>query len=197
MREAQGDIKLVGAFNNGEKWAYKKVYFRYYNSLCFFVCKLGLQKGNAEEVVQDVFVRIWKRENHFESLNAIGKFLYVSCRNGAFNFLKKEKSYQARKDDFSRLQDDSIEQPITHQIIYSETISRISWAIEKLPPQCGKVISLLFIEEMTPKEIADHLKISRNTVYNQKMRGIQLLKDILSEEDVLFLMLVAGFWSSL
>ncbi len=188
IAEAKGDDQIYLGFIAGNRNAYQQLFGRYYRPLCLFLSKMGLDSFLVEEIVQDIFLKVWDRRTDFPNLPTIRSFLFISCKNAALNAFDKEKRLKSKAAKFVDDQD-WVELPITQQIIYSETIQAIHQAIEKLPTQCRKVMQLLFIDGLSTQEVAEEMAITTSTVYNQKQRGIALLKDILSMEQLWLLLL--------
>ncbi|HLT88253.1 MAG TPA: sigma-70 family RNA polymerase sigma factor [Sphingobacterium sp.] len=183
------EVKLLTDFKEGDRKAYQIIFARFYRPLCLFTYKMGLEYETVEEIVQDVFLKLWDKRADFDYLYAIQSFLFISCKNGALNSIDRAKRLQKKLDVFSSEQD-WIDLPITQQIIYAETVKTIHEAIQRLPPQCRHVMQLLFIEGLPPHEVAQQLSITTSTVYNQKRRGISLLKNVLNPEQLFLLLLI-------
>lgn len=187
------NTQLLKHFQAGEQHAFKRVFDMYYQPLCLFIVKMGLDKAQAEEIAHDVFMKLWERPADFDTLEGIRGFLYVSCKNAALNLIDKYKRLQVKQDKFLAEQE-WVDTPVYQQMIYVETLHAIHQAIAKLPDRCGQIMQLLFVEGDSPQEVAEKLEISRATVYNQKMRGIALLKDLLDPEQIFMLLfLFTGF----
>lgn len=180
-------------FQQGKRKAYQQLFGFFYHPLCMYLSKMDLDSFLVEEIVQDSFLKLWDRRTDFPNLATARSFLFITSKHAALNALDKLKRQQSKADRYMQEQD-WVTLPISQQMIYSETIHAIHQAIDKLPTQCRKVMQLLFVEGYTPQEVAKELTISSSTVYNQKQRGIILLKGMLSIEQ--FSLLLVFFGSS-
>lgn len=178
-------------FKAGRPEGLRFLYKTFYGTMCFYLEKMQLESYEVEELVQDVFLKLWERHADFDHLGAIRSFLYTSCRNAALNFIGKEKRQKEQYKVYGS-QLDILEFPITNQMIYLETLREIHEAIYALPEQCSKVMAMLTIEELSPQEVADLLGITTSTVYNQKKRGIELLQSRLSPDQFFCFILVSA-----
>jgi RNA polymerase sigma-70 factor (family 1) len=189
------DYVLLLEFQKGSERAFDKVFKYFHPMLCVFAERILHNQPIGQDIAQDCLIKVWNKRLDFPDFFKLKSFLYTSVRNACFNELEKEKvkiKYQSSLekiepvDDYNPLMD----------MIYSEVISRIFAKVDTLPEQCKKVISLTFIDGKTPKEISAELNITVSTVNSQKMRGLQLLRTKLSEQDFLVLIsfLLPNLW---
>ena len=148
----------------------------------------------AKDVAQEALIKAWERRIDFESLPKLKSFLFTCVRNACFNELEKQKVKQKYEDVMLKL-DLEVELDTLEKIIHSEVVIRILAQVDKLPEQCRMVIRMTFIEGKKPKEIADELGISVSNISSQKLRGLSLLKDRLSDQDFLCAAaILSAFW---
>lgn len=187
-RKLWHDKALIIAFNSGDEEAFSHIFETYYNALCFFTKKITSSTSHAEDIVQDVLYKLWNKRSDFSDPVSVKAFLYISCKNASLNYLAKEKNKDTHQKELLRLYGDS-EEPILKEIIYTESLREISTAMDGLPEQCGAVMKMLFQEGLKPQEVADQLGITVSTVYNQKSKGIYMLKQKLALDSFLLLAL--------
>lgn len=171
--------ELMHRLQLGDIQAFDHVFGKFYNALCFFATRLTSDRFAAEEIVQDIFYKLWNKHADFITLNSIKAFLYISTRNASINFLNKEQRKIKHDVEFGLLEDE-FQEPIINEIIYTEVLREIAIEVDALPEQCAKIIKMIFEDGLQPKEVADKLNITTSTVYNQKMRGLSILKKRLS-----------------
>ena len=182
---------LLTQLKSGDENAFSHIFRLFYPPLCFFCSRLISNNAVAEEIVQDILYKVWEKNEDFNSLLSIKAFLYISTRNASMNYIDKEQR-KLKRETAIYLTSEESEEPVIREIIYAEVINELRTEINNLPEQCGKIIKMLYEEEMKPQEIADELKIKVSTVYNQKMRGIAILKTRLAGAtfDLLMLYLI-------
>lgn len=152
----------------------------HYPGLLHFALGMLQVQEEAEEVVDDCFIRIWKRHSEYTSPGSLKAVLYLSVRNGCIDILRRRK-LQARR--LQGLNGMDTEVPPVHQLmIRTETLSEVYRALDSLPPQCRQVFSLFYLEERSMAEIADMLELSINTVRNHKVRALVLLRGKLGKK---------------
>lgn len=173
------EAELLLRLKSGDQQAFELIFKKFYGALCFFSTRLTSDRAAAEEIVQDILLKLWNKRSDFNQFNELKAFLYISTRNACLNYLDKENRKLRR---FKTLDiKEALEPGIVNEIIYTEVLREISTEISLLPEQCGKIIRMIFEEELKPREIAEKLHITVSTVYNQKMRGLSILKKRLSE----------------
>lgn len=167
------DSQLVFQFKAGNEAAYKALFDRFNKQLLYVAEGIVYDHNLAEDIVQEVFWRLWNRRNHFNEIKSIKAFLYLSVKNACRNHYKHEKvieKYKARQGEL--IEDDLV----LSRIIEAEVMESLYHAIKKLPTGCREVVHLRYFEGMSIQEVAEQLNISVNTVKTQKMRALKSLR---------------------
>lgn len=162
----------------GHTQTFDELFRAYYSPLCYFATNFLESEDDAKDLIEDLFLKLWQRQQAFENHQHAQGFLYRSARNACLNFLKQGQK-TAVKHGILMAEPDAIEEDYLMQMIRSEVWGEIYRAIEKLPLQCHKVITMSFIDGHTNEEIARALDLSVQTVKNHKVRGLRILKDTL------------------
>ncbi len=150
---------------------------RMYTPLCRKVFRILKNQEATEDLVQDVFVRLWEKREEITIQIAIEPYLYRAVANAAFNYLKKDRGW----DEFDAETHDVPEQ--TNSLSRLETLEasqRIQSVIDSLPPACKTVFLLSREDGLSYKEIADTLSISIKTVENQMSKALKILREKLA-----------------
>ena len=147
--------------------AYKELFFAFHAALKRFAFSLLHNKEMAEEVVSDVFIKLWERRKTLTSIDNLRVYLYISTKNTALNYLSQEK----RQANIHGI-DADLDLPTTAQnpeqlMITAEMMRQIRQAIQALPPRCRTVFKLVREDGLPYKEVADILNISIKTIDNQ------------------------------
>ena len=165
---------------------YKYLYDHYYSSLCSFSSRFIKQKIDAEDVVQDVFMKLWKGDSDFNSTKALTSFLYFSVKNASLNAIRNNSKWP--DTDISntnilniRIEDKSIEQILIEEEFYRQ----IYVAINKLSPRRKEII-LLSMDGLSNKDISDKTGVSINTIKTLKQKAYSFLREELEFSVFLF-----------
>jgi len=188
------ETDMVQQLHDGDQYAFDFFYKKFYSALCFFSTRFTANRFVSEEIVQDSLFKLWERHSDFYNLNAIKAFLYITTRNASLDFTLKEQRKSKHNSKIAELNQQEDNDPFLDEVIYVEVLREIALEVAKLPEQCGKIIKMIYEDELKPQEIADKLHITVSTVYNQKMRGLSILKSRLSgkEFDILVACLLAA-----
>lgn len=187
-RNELSDYELFTLLRSKDIAAFDQIFEEFYRPLCFFASRIIQDRFDAQDIVQDIFVKFWQKENIPDAMDAVRAYLYVSVKNACFNHL--EKSSVKIKHQQSLANTDFEEATILNTIIQAEVLRQVFAAVDTLPEQCRKIIRMTFEEGKKAKEIAFELGITVSTVNNQKMRGLNLLKNRLSDEGLALGMLM-------
>lgn len=180
---------IIDQINSKKIEGYKYLYDNFYASLCSFSANFFEHKEDAEDIVQDVFMRLWKGVSIFNSIKALTSFLYLSVKNASLNATRNRAKWS--EFDISnngeianlKLEDKTIEQVLIEEEFYRQ----IYMAINKLSPERRKAV-MLSMEGYTNKEIADKIGVSVNTVKTLKLKAYRFLRDTLEPSALAFLL---------
>lgn len=170
-------------FKQGDEKAFKQVFDHYYPGLLMFITKLTGNREEAEDIALRSFQSLYNRCHAFEAEINIKAFLYICGRNSGLNYIRAKQHEGAVMSKYAeRMTDDTFLEFEFN--IKQGVVAAIHKAIEELPVECQRVFKMLYIEELTPTEIAEILQITVSTVYNQKHRALTFLKGRFSENAI-------------
>lgn len=177
------DGNIVNAFNQGSIKAYNTVYLNTYDELYHYACKLFSGTSiSGNDVLQEIYLNLWeKRKNNFLSMAHLKNYLYAAVRNKYKDYWVHQKYVQ--KYEESVFQD---EEMMFTNMVEAETRLLLKSVSSLLPEECAKTF-LLYMEGWEIKEIASMLHKAPSTVYAQRNRAIEILREKLDKDLILFL----------
>ena len=164
-----------------------KIYQLFFQELIRYVTKMTCDKAAAEDIVQEVFEKIWKKSTRIDERASIDSYLFVAVRNACFTFLKNKRERVDLEDVKQNLK-------VSEEVVEFETpeLNRLWGEIENLPLQCKVVFKLVILEDMKYKDVADSLGISVNTVKTQMKIAYKTLREKLKQEQFSLLLFLFG-----
>jgi len=167
--------------------AYKELYLLMFDSLFHFSFSFVKSKQVAEELVSDVFVKLWQIRSQLNAVDNLKLYLFGITKNFSLSYLAKaSKNLSIQLDDMD-LNETDIESVIEFKnpedlYISKETIKNVMKAIQGLPPQCQIIFSLVKVEGLRYKEVARLLDISVFTVRNQVAIATKKIEEALPQK---------------
>jgi RNA polymerase sigma-70 factor (family 1) len=151
---------------------FERYYKEHYKSFFLIACKYLEDSNLAEEVVNDVFMKIWEDGNNISVEVSLKSYIYRAVINRSINLLQKIKKEQQLQEELPFVFDQSYEMM---KIEENELAIMLYAAIDNLPQQCRKVFELSRFEHLKQQEIADQLGISIKTVKNHITHALKEL----------------------
>jgi RNA polymerase sigma-70 factor (ECF subfamily) len=159
----QTDEIIWGKIRQKDIKAFESYYKEHYKPFYLMACKYLKDSVLAEEVVNDVFMKIWEDGDKITIQISLKSYLYKAVINRSINLLQKIKKEAQQRTDLNFISDEGYE---LKQIEENELKIKLYAAIDQLPEQCKKVFEMSRFEELKQQEIADKLGISIKTVKN-------------------------------
>lgn len=175
---SEQEALLVTRLINKDKRAFELVYNEYFGILIGYAMRFLDTREEAEEIVQEVFVKFWDKCESLAPDSSIKSYLYRSVHNTCLNQIKHERVKDSYKNYVIGYMEDSVTLEIEEQE-HQGLMERIMGEIGKLPPRCQEIFKLSRLEGLKYQEIADHLEISVKTVEVQMGKALKVLREAL------------------
>jgi RNA polymerase sigma-70 factor (family 1) len=147
--------------------AYRRLYDTLHRELFLFSYSIIKSREVAEEIVSDVFIRLWKIRNELPGIENLTVFLYTIAKNLSINHITRNYKYPRVSLDTMEVENISNFDNAEEMFITAELARRIQLAINGLPSQCKIIFQLVREGGLKHKEVAAILNISGITVRNQ------------------------------
>lgn len=175
-------MEFIPKPRSNDEQAFEILFRKYYMRLCGFAYKFISNREESEEIVQEVFLNIWKKRDQLKLDNEIRPYLFKSVQNLCFNFIEHQKVVDSYYSVIELVYKNQAEDFNTYEaVLHNEFQSRVNAAIKTLPEQCRKVFQLSREDGMKYTEIAEQLGISVKTVETQMSRALSKLKTELKD----------------
>lgn len=180
---------LIESLHKGLIPSYEEVYKQYFKALLCYAISLVNDEYLAEEMVQNVFLKIWEKKNQIDIQTSLKAYLYKAVYFECLNFLKHQKVKQQYHAHASYVMKNEHAPSATDQIQHKTLENNFRKALDELPDQCSLVFKLSRFESLRYKDIAERLGISEKTVESHMGKALKLLRLKLAEFISLFLIL--------
>lgn len=180
----------LDSLRQGNKHAYEAIYFEFYDVLYHLALQYLNNKQQAQEMVQDAFLKLWEIRESINSNTNIRNFLYTIIKNNSLNFLRNKQTALKHHDIIQHheleMQYQSLQRIGDELMIADELQAKIEVALDKLPEDVRTVFIMSRFEDLKNAEIADKLGVSIKTVEARMTRALKHLKLELKDYLLLF-----------
>lgn len=171
----------VAKIRNGDRAAFEALFRTYAEPLCDFVEGYVETPEVAEELVQDLFLKIWSQRETWDVQRSVKSYLYTAARNRALDHLKHRRVVDRWEEEQARRHDNAYRPPRPVKDLQHEQLRKeVQQAIEHLTERRRLVFSLSRHHDLTYKEIAAILDLSVRTVETHMREALKSLRDLLS-----------------
>lgn len=177
-KKYQSDQQWVQEIGKGNEAAFKELFFEFYYHLCSAAYSVVGSRTRARDVVQEVYLKLWKRRTDWELHSSLKVYLYRAVRNEALNHVQKEKSHRRLKERFAESLSSDYDSIEPEPEGYDEELIGLIWEIvDKLPERRRFVFFLHRKHGLSYKEIAEVMDIAQKTVENHMGEALKDIRD--------------------
>jgi RNA polymerase sigma-70 factor (ECF subfamily) len=165
----------------GNQRAFEDLYRLFFTRLFNFSMLYVHKKEVAEEIVNDIMMKVWHRREDLNAISNLETYLFVAVRNHSLNYLAQYSPYHVS------IEPDAIQGELINfhdpgrEMEWKEIHFRLNQAIDELPDQCRTVFKLIREEGFRYKQVAEILNISPRTVETQLFRAIKKLDKVIEK----------------
>jgi RNA polymerase sigma-70 factor (family 1) len=173
--------QLQGQIEKSNQRAFEDLYRLFFSRLFNFSMLYVHTKEAAEEIVNDIMIKVWNKRDDISSIENLETYLFVAVRNHSLNYLQKYSHYHIAIEPESGMAEVvNIHNP-EKELEWKEINSKLHMAVEQLPDQCRTVFKLIKEEGFKYKQVAEILGLSPRTIETQLFRAIKKLSAVLKD----------------
>ena len=176
--------KIIPIFNK-EDLVFDSFFESFYPTLVVFAQKYVIDQNIAEDICQDVFLKVYETDKTLQIYDNVKAYLYTLTRNHCLNYIKHAKI----KDKYCS-QEQLKKEPFFKDVLIEQETYRVLYQAIKTLPKKSKIIMELSLSGMTNAEISDELNVSINTIKSSKLKSYQRLRELLKEHRIAILLLL-------
>lgn len=170
------DSDLARRIKYGEKDAYEELFERYAPKIYHFSLSYLKNDADAEELVQDVFLKIWEKREILDGAQNVKAYIFKIAINTIYDFIRR-KNIERAFNDFAQINFNKSSNSTWDTVIFEEMQTTLNELVALMPEQRRRVFYLSKRKGLTNDEIAQKLDLSKRTVENQLYRAISFLKE--------------------
>jgi RNA polymerase sigma-70 factor (ECF subfamily) len=189
MPEKDNDNKLIQNLIKGDSLAFDELFRKYYNKIYSFSYRYLQNKQDAEEVVQEVFITVWKIREKLKEIKNLNSWLFTIT----FNQIRKifrNMAIEKRKLETVAMSSVFEEDSVLTEIEFNDLMSKAGEIIERIPKKQKTVLLLSIRDGLSSSEISSKLKINKRTVENHLSNARAYLKKVFNEEHLIPLVIL-------
>jgi RNA polymerase sigma-70 factor (ECF subfamily) len=174
--EQANDHQAITKLAQGDHEAFRSLFMKYFPKLKFFIAGLVKSEAVAEELAQELFVRLWEKREILTMVQSFNAYLYRTAKNAAINYLNHKYVEQNHVRQHNEYQ----VQP-SDELFQAKEMELLIWlTVEKMPEQRKKIFKMSRTAYLKNEEIAQKLNISKKTVENHLTLALKELRQLLS-----------------
>ena len=160
--------------NRDREEEFEVVFKKHFKNLHAYACNIVRDDVMAEEMVQNVFCRLWEKSDQIELRESVSGYLDRSVYHESLNYLKHLKV----RDAYQTYAVNQMENTnnTSHNLELKELEQRLEVALRELPERCRTIFQMSRFEELKYQEIAEKLELPLKTVENQMGKALRLLR---------------------
>lgn len=185
------DIELLKKLRGGDQLAFAQIYNLYRSKIYLYACNLCKSAETAEEVVQEVFIRIWQKKDQINPELNFDAYIRKITLNHVLNHLKKIARDKVLQEEVLNYMD-AIRHSTDDSLLEKELLKTYDEAIALLPAQKKLIYQMSRNEDMTHEQIAEKLNISKNTVKNHMVVATKFIRSYVSKHGSIVCFLIAS-----
>jgi len=174
------DSEITGRIRQGDIREFETLFRSSYASLVRYAGTLIKDQDTAEEIVQDLFVRLWQEREKINIESSLNGYLFRSVHNRCLHHFEHMKVVERHAQEMAFESELNTEDP-AEALQYKELQAKIAAVIERLPERCGKIFCLNRFEGLKYSEIAEKLSISVKTVEANMGKALKEFRKALAE----------------
>ncbi len=165
----------AGTATGYDDHAFEQLFKAHFKALHSYASVMLYHDSHAEEIVQNMFVRLWEKRDLLDVQISVKAYLYKCVHNDCLNYIKHKK-IKAKYQDHATFTMNNQTENTSDKLVLGELQDRLQVAMNELPEQCRTIFQMSRFEELKYREIAEELGLSIKTVENQMGKALRILR---------------------
>lgn len=191
LNESTSDLELVDKLQKGDVDAFDQIFKKYGDRLFGFVFKYLKSKEETEELVQDVFLKIWSNRKNIKKGFSFKSYLFTIAYHEICAVFRQRQIQVKIKEDLFLNKNEAIN--LGEQLEYKSVLEFVDKLIEQLPEKQKIIFNKSRKQGKTTREIAKEMNLAPGTVDNQISKALKFLRENIPNNSLLFTLFFAIF----
>ena len=166
---------LLASLKKGNRAAFEAIFDLYENRLYYFVFSITKSEYATEEILQEVFIKIWTKKETIDPKRSFESFIFTIAKNLTYNYLRNIANQQSLKEEYWK-NISSLNEETKDSILLAEYEDIVHDILQQIPTQKRSIYILSKQQGKSNKEIADILGITQKTVKNHLWKTLQIIR---------------------
>lgn len=172
--------QVTATLGRTDEKVFEQVFKTHFKALHSYAYTILKDDAIAEEMVQNVFFKLWEKKEQLDIQTSLKAYLYKAVYHESLNYLKHQKVKSVHQA-YAMHSTDHTSNLAEKKLLQGELENKLQMAMNDLPEQCRTIFQLSRFEELKYREIADTLGLSVKTVENQMGKALKILRSKLVE----------------
>jgi len=169
------DSELISLFSDGDESAFTEIYNRHWKQVLYYAVQKTGDMTAAEDIVQDVFVSLWKRKGQLQINSDFKNYLVVSVKYRVLNFLSRERTKRLVEEN-NALNYDILDDSTQQYLDFEELYSLLEDMIAQLPEKTALIYRMSKEQGMSHREIANEMSMTEKAVNASLVRTKRIFR---------------------
>lgn len=175
IKALEDEAEILGRLTDGDELAFTQIYHHYYSSVQSAVIHLLLSPQLAEDVTQEIFLKLWEQRNKLPHIHSFRSYLFIATRNHSLNVLKRAARSKAGLAEIIR-HAETVRNTTEETILGNEYLAFIQRCLADLPPRSREIFRMCREQSQTYDEVAAALGVTRDAVKSRMMHAMKVLR---------------------
>jgi len=194
LKKERSNNDLLKLLKKGDMHAFDAIYDRYCKRMYGFVIRYIKQEEDAEEIVQEVFLKIWESRKKIDTYSSFDSFIFTIAYNITISLLRKRVNEKKYLEHLHLRQQITDAEEIINEIHFKQIKEQLKSSLNQLTPRQREIFLLSREEGFTHEEIAKRLNISPNTVKNHLVTTLSFLRSKIGKSMITGILFVYLFF---
>lgn len=181
MMNTNDHSDLLSLLKSGESKSFDIIYDRFADHLFDFICSRIRNKAVSEEILQEIFISLWRKRETLEITRTLEAYLFGSAKHKILTYIRSERVHRKYAEDFVLFAAQHYDNSNEEMMDVKDLQHCIDLKISQLPEKCRLAFRLSRVDHQPIQQIAERMNISKRTVENYLSQALKHLRTSMSE----------------